>query len=63
MRPSSVGDLSWLDGILSSPFPGRSLVSGAVRLVDVRNLRYKWVIRVGVGKHGADGEENFKSPS
>jgi len=44
-----------LDCVLSSPFSSSGFVSGSVGLVDVGDLRHKWVIGIGVGKHGADG--------
>ena len=46
------------DGVLPRPLPRRRLVSGAVRLVDVCNFGDERVVRVGVGEHGADGEED-----
>lgn len=47
-----------LDGVLPSPLPRGSLVSGAVSLVDVRNLGHQWVVGVRVREHGADGEKH-----
>lgn len=48
-----------LNGILSSPFPGRRFVSRAISLVDVCDFRNKRVIRVGIGEHRADREKNW----
>jgi len=48
-----------LDSVLSSPFARRSLVAATVCLVDVSDLRHEGVIGVGVGEHGADGEEDW----
>lgn len=47
-----------LDRKLPRPFSGRRLVSSAVGLVDVSNLRNEGVIGVGVGEHGADRQEH-----
>lgn len=47
-----------LDGVLPGPLPGGSLVTGAVGLVDVCNLRNQRVVGVGVCEHRANGEEH-----
>jgi hypothetical protein len=49
--------------IFPSPFASSRLISRTVSLVDVGDLGNKWVIRIWVGKHGTDGEENFKNIS
>lgn len=49
-----------LDRVLSSPLPRCSLVSGSVGLVDVGNLGNQRIVRVGVCKHRADGQENYR---
>ena len=48
-----------LNGILSSPFPGRRFVSRAISLVDVCDFRNKRVVRVGVSEHRADREKDW----
>lgn len=48
-----------LNGILSSPLPGRRFVSRAISLVDVCDFRNKRVVRVGVSEHGADREKDW----
>ena len=47
-----------LNSILPRPLASRSLVTGPICFVDVRNLRNQRVIRVGVRQHGADGQQN-----
>lgn len=49
------------DSVLASPFTGCRLVAGAIRLIDVGNLRNKRVIRVGVCEHGADRKQNLRN--
>lgn len=51
------------DSVLASPFTGCRLVAGAIRLIDVGNLRNKRVIRVGVCEHGADRKQNYNKTS
>jgi hypothetical protein len=50
-----------LDGIFTSPLPGCGFVSRTVGLVNMCDFRYEWVVGVGVGEHGADGEENCQT--
>lgn len=47
-----------LDGVLAGPLAGCSFIPCTVRLVHVRDLRNQRVVGVGVGQHGADGEED-----
>jgi hypothetical protein len=49
-----------LDCVFASPLTGRSLVLGAIVLVDVSDLRDKRVVRVGICQHRADRQENFR---
>lgn len=48
-----------LNGIFSSPLPGRRFVSRAISLVDVCDFRNKRVVRVGVSEHRADREKDW----
>ena len=50
--------LDFLDGVLSCPLSGRSLVARTISLVDVCDLGNERVVRVGVGQHGADGKQD-----
>jgi len=50
----------WLDGILPRPLLGRVLVSLPLSLVNMCDFRDKRVVGVRVGKHGTDGQENFR---
>lgn len=47
-----------LNGVLASPLPGCRLVSCSVGLVDMGDFGYEWIVRVGICKHGANGEED-----
>lgn len=51
--------LDFLDGVLSCPLSGCSLVTRAVSLVDMCDLGNERVVRVGIGQHGADGEQDY----
>jgi hypothetical protein len=46
-------------GIFLGPGTSCFLIAGSLSLIEVRNFWYKWVIRVGVRKEGADRQENF----
>jgi len=59
MSASSTQPFRTLDRILASPLSSRGLVSCAVGLVDVGNLRNKRVVGVRVCQHRADGKEDF----
>lgn len=48
------------NGVFACPFPSGGFVTRAVRLVDVSDLGHKRVVRVGVSKHGADGEQHYE---
>jgi hypothetical protein len=50
--------LDSLDGVLSCPLSGGSLVTRTVSLVDMCDLGNERVVRVGVGQHGADGKQD-----
>jgi hypothetical protein len=50
---------STLHGVLGSPFPSRTIVSSAVRLEQLRNIRHKRIIGVGVSQEGADTKQDF----
>lgn len=45
--------------VLARPLPGRLLVPGPVRLVDVGDFGDERVVRVGVAQQGADGQEHL----
>jgi len=45
--------------VLASPFSGGSLILRAIGLVDVSDLRYERIVRVGVSQQGADWEQNL----
>jgi hypothetical protein len=47
-----------LNGVLAGPLPSCGFVAGSVGLVDVGDFGDQWVVGVGVGEHGADGEED-----
>jgi len=47
-------------GIFLCPGASCFLVAGSLSLIEVCNFWYKWVIRVRVGKEGADRQENFR---
>lgn len=47
-------------GIFLGPGASCFLVAGSLSLIEVCNFWYKWVIRVRVGKEGADRQENFR---
>jgi hypothetical protein len=49
---------SYSDSEFPRPLSCCSLVSGTVGLVDVSDFRNKRVVRIGVGKHRADGEKH-----
>lgn len=49
-----------LDRIFTSPLAGCSLVSRAIRLVDMCNLGNQGVVGVGIGQHGADRKQDFR---
>lgn len=46
--------------VLARPLARRLLVPRAVGLVDVRDLGHQRVVRVGVGKQRANGEQHFR---
>lgn len=48
-----------LTGILSGEFPSVGLVARSVGFVDVGNLGNQRIVGVGVGQHGADGEQHL----
>ena len=48
----------YLDGVLPSPFPRCRFVPRTVGLVNMGDLGYQRIIRVGVCEHGADGEQH-----
>jgi hypothetical protein len=48
-----------LTGILSGPLLGIGFIFGAVGLVEVCDLWDKRIVRVGVGQHGADRQQNL----
>jgi hypothetical protein len=50
---------STLHGVLGSPFPSRTIVSSPVGLEQLRNIRHKRIIGVGVSQEGADTEQDF----
>ena len=50
--------LDLLDGVLSCPLSGCSLVARTISLVDMCDLGNERVVRVGVGQHGADGKQD-----
>ena len=39
------------DYVLPSPFPRSRLVTGTIRLVQVRNVRNQWIFSIGVREH------------
>jgi hypothetical protein len=47
------------DCVLAGPFACGRFVSGAVGLVDMRDLRHQGIIRVGVCEHRTDGKQHF----
>lgn len=47
-----------LDRIFTSPLAGCSLVSRAIRLVDMCNLGNQGVVGVGIGQHGTDRKQD-----
>lgn len=57
--PPSFNGAGRLDRIFTGPFASSGFVSAAVGLVDVGDLGDEWVVGVGVGQHGAYGEENY----
>jgi len=48
-----------LDGVFTCPLSSGSLVSGTVGLVDVCDFGDQWVVGIGVGEHGANGQQDF----
>lgn len=46
-------------GVLSGPFPRSFFILCSVGLVDVRNFRHEWVIRVRVCEQGADRQQDL----
>ena len=48
-----------LDGVLPRPFSSSSLVSLAVGLVHMSDLRHERVVRVRVSQHRADREQDY----
>ena len=48
-------------GILLGPAAGCSLILGPVGLVHVCNLRYKWIIRVGIRQQWANWQKDLKT--
>jgi hypothetical protein len=51
------------NGVFASPFPSSGLVPRTVRLVDVSDLGHERVVGVGVGEHGANGEQHYEGQS
>jgi hypothetical protein len=47
-------------GIFLGPGTSCFLIAGSLSFIEVCNFWYKRVIRVGVGKEGADRQENFR---
>lgn len=43
---------------LACPFASGRLVTRSVSLVQMRDVRNQWVVWVGVGEQGADGEQD-----
>jgi len=48
-----------LNGILPGPFTSCGFVPRTVGFVNMSNLRYQRIIRVGVREHGANRQEDF----
>lgn len=48
-----------LDGVLPGPLPRGRLVTSAVGLVDMRDLRDQRVVGVRVGQHRANRKQNW----
>jgi hypothetical protein len=46
--------------LLPCPFSSRSFVTGAIRLVQMRNVRNQWIVGVGIGQHRTDREKDYR---
>ena len=53
------GGRTRLRGVLASPFPGGRVVSLAVGLIHMRDIRHKRVIRVGICEQRRDRQQHL----
>jgi len=49
-----------LHRVLGRPLPRRGVVPGAVRPIDLRDLRHQRVVRIRVGEERADGQQDLR---
>mgnify|MGYP007031654652 CR=1 FL=1 len=49
-----------LHGIFLGPFSSSCFVSGFIGFIDVSNLGDKWVIGIGIGQQGTNGQKNYQ---